>query len=139
MQAFRSAPWFDLVVVDVDRFDRFMALSSSQFYAFIEQGPLAAGDFDKVRQEVEQLARVRCPVLAVWGENDDFLPPHRSAAFLESCLSRAGHQDATFRIVPNASHILTRDGGDDRFAGGFPNLLTEWLSARFSPARPVGR
>lgn len=134
MRPFRSEPWFDLVVVDVDRFDRLMAMSSSQFYAFIEQGPLAAGDFDKVRQEVEQLARVRCPLLAVWGENDDFLPPHRSAAFLKSCLSRAGHKDATFRIVPNASHNLTTDGDDNRFVDGFPNVLTEWLSARLPSA-----
>jgi len=139
MQVFRSAPWFDLVVVDVDRFDRFMGLSSSQCYAFIKQGPLAADDFDKVRQELEQLPKVRCPALAVWGEHDNFLPPHRSAAFVKSCLSRAGHKDATFRIVPNASHILTSDGGGDRFADGFPNLLTEWLSPRFSPGRPVER
>ena len=75
-------------------------------------------------------------MLAVWGENDDFLPPHRSAAFLESCLSRAGHRDVTFRILPNASHILTSDAGDGRFADGFPDVLTDWLSRRFAP-RPT--
>ncbi len=139
MKTFRLEPWFDLVVVDVDRFDRFMAMDAAHFYTFLEKGPLAVGDFDKVRQELDRYPKVRCPVLAVWGENDEFLPPHRSAAFLKSCLSRAGHKDATFRIVPNASYILTRggSGGDGRFADGFPDLLTEWLSQRFAPASPA--
>lgn len=138
MKVFRSAPWFDLVVVDVDRFDRFMAMSSSQFYAFIEHGPLAAGDFDKVRQEVEQLSRILCPVLAVWGGNDDFLPPHRSCAFLKRCLDRAGHTDATFRIMPNAGHNFIRKD-DDRFADGFPDLLTEWLLQRTTRMPPAAQ
>jgi pimeloyl-ACP methyl ester carboxylesterase len=80
VKTFRSEPWFDLVVVDVGRFDRFMSMSAEHFYAFLEKGPLANGDFDKVRQELGQYPKVRCPVLAVWGENDEFLPPHRTAA-----------------------------------------------------------
>ena len=139
IKTFRSEPWFDLVVVDVDRFDRFMSLSAEHFYTFLEKGPLANGDLDKVRQELDQCPKVRCPVLAVWGENDEFLPPHVSATFLKSCLSRTGHKDATFRIVRNASHILTSTGGDGRFADGFPALLTEWLSQRFAPAMPTDR
>jgi len=139
MKTFRSKPWFDLVVVDVDRFDRFMAMSAAHFYMFLEKGPLAGGEFDKVRHALDECSKVRCPVLAVWGENDEFLPPHRSAASLKACLSRAGHKDATFRIVPNASHILTRGGGDGRFANGFPDLLTEWLSQRFAPRLPVDK
>lgn len=100
MKTFRTEPWFDLVVVDVDRFDRFMSMSTEHFYTFLEKGPLANGDFDKVCQELNQCAEVRCPVLAGWGENDEFLPPHVSATFLKSCLRHAGHEDATFRIVP---------------------------------------
>jgi pimeloyl-ACP methyl ester carboxylesterase len=134
IKTFRREPWFDLVVVDVDRFDRFMAVEAPQFYTFLEKGPLAVGDFDKVRQELEQYPRIRCPVLAVWGENDDYLPPHRSAAFLRSCLSRAGHSDAMFRIIPNAGHTLTSGGDDGRFADGFPDVLTDWLSQRFVPS-----
>lgn len=133
MSLFRSKSWFDLVVVDVARFDRFMAMSASDIYAFLEKGPLAAGDFIAVHEEMEQYRRVRCPVLAVWGENDNFLPPHRSAAFLKSCLSRGGHTDVTYRIVPNAGHILTRDGDDGRFVDEFLDLLTEWLLRRFAP------
>ena len=132
VKAFRSEPWFDLVVVDVDRFDRFMSMSAKRFYMFVEDGPLANGDFDKVRQELDQYPKVRCPVLAVWGQNDEFLPPRRSAAFLKSCLGRAGHKDATFRILPDAGHILTRSASESRFADGFPDLLTEWLSQRFA-------
>jgi pimeloyl-ACP methyl ester carboxylesterase len=139
MKTFRSEPWFDLVVVDVERFDRFMSMTAEHFYMFLEQGPLANGDLDKVRQELELYPNVRCPVLAVWGENDEFLPPHVGATHLKRCLSRAGHKDATFRIVRNAGHILTSTGGDGRFADGFPALLTEWLSQRFAPAMPADR
>lgn len=137
IKSFRAEPWFDLVVVNLDRFDRFLAMSAPQFYAFIEQGPLAAGDFEKVRQEMEQLSKVRCPVLAIWGENDDFLPPHRSAAFLKDCLSRAGHKDATFRVVTNADHNLARGGDNSHFAGEFLDVLTEWLSRRYA-SKPSG-
>jgi imidazolonepropionase-like amidohydrolase/pimeloyl-ACP methyl ester carboxylesterase len=139
MKSFRSEPWFDLVVVDVDRFDRFMSMSTEHIYTFLEKGPLANGDFDKVRQELNQYPKVSCPVLAVWGENDEFLPPHRCAGFLKSCLKRAGHKDATFHIVPDASHILTTGGDDGRFAGAFPDLLTEWLSQRFVLATPADK
>jgi pimeloyl-ACP methyl ester carboxylesterase len=118
-----------------------MALSAEPFYLFLERGPLASGDLDKVRQELEQCPKVRCPVLAVWGENDEFLPPHRSAVFLKGCLRRAGHADATFRIMPGATHILTRGEGDDKFVDGFLGMLSDWLRKRFPPlpgeSRPV--
>jgi pimeloyl-ACP methyl ester carboxylesterase len=129
---FRSQPWFDLVVVDVDRFDRIMSVSAERFYTYLEKGPLAVGDFEKVHQEFDLCSRVRCPVLAVWGENDDFLPPHRSAAFLERCLIRGGNRDAALLILRNADHILT--DGNDHFTDGIPDLLTDWLSQRFGPA-----
>ncbi len=69
------------------------------------------------------------------------IPPYRSAAFLKSCLRRAGHKDATFRILPNASHILTAYKGDGCFAAGFPEVLTNWMSQRFKkrPDSPIGR
>jgi pimeloyl-ACP methyl ester carboxylesterase len=139
IKTFRPERWFDLVVVNVDRFDQFMAVSATHAYMMIEKGPLAAGDFHKVRQELEQYPKVRCPVLAVWGEHDEYLPPHRAAAFLRTCLRRAGHEDATLRILPNATHILTRGEGDSRFADGFPAVLTEWLSERLPPAHPTDR
>ena len=134
--AWRGEQWWDLVVVDPGRFDRLLAMTTEQFYAFLEANPLGAGDIDKVARELIEYPKIRCPVLAVWGENDEFLPPHTSAAFLRSVLAAANHNDATFLIVPDASHILTAPDDDAAFAAGYPAILTEWLAARFGPLAP---
>jgi pimeloyl-ACP methyl ester carboxylesterase len=131
LTSFRSEPWFDLVVVDLNRFDGLMSMRSAQFYVLLEHGSLANGDFEKVRHELEEYPKVRCPVFAVWGEHDEFLPPRRSAGFLRRCLSDAGHEDATYLIVPEASHILTKPGSDKQFVDGYPQFLADWIVQRF--------
>ena len=70
-------------------------------------------------------------VLAVWGSHDDYLPPKRSAAFLERCLDASGHRDLTCTIIPGAGHILTVPGRDDRFVAPYPDLLADWIARRF--------
>jgi pimeloyl-ACP methyl ester carboxylesterase len=115
LRFWRSEPWFKLVVVDVDRFDRLTALSAAQFSILLDHGPLAAGDFAKVSHELRAYPNVRCSVLAIWGSKDEYLPPNRSSSFLRMCLCDAGNTDATYRIVPDASHILTVPGSDEQF------------------------
>jgi pimeloyl-ACP methyl ester carboxylesterase len=127
----RNEAWYELAVIDAERFDRLLAMTPDQFDAFLKSNRLAAGDMDKVAREVVAYAKIRCPILAVWGENDEFLPPHVSAAFLRSCLAGTGHHDATYEIVPGASHILTTSADDATFAAGYPSLLTDWVSERF--------
>jgi len=41
------------------------------------------------------LARVTCPVLAIFGERDDMVPSARSADVFASALQRAGNGDVT--------------------------------------------
>ena len=74
---------------------------------------------------------LRGAVLAVWGEYDEYLPPHRGAAFLERCLDRGDNNDVTLVIVPRASHILTEPGSSDRFVDGYPEMLSTWVAERF--------
>ncbi len=128
----RYEAWFELSVVDLDRFDRLMSLSAGQFYMLLERGSLATGDFDKVRVEIEAYPKVLCPVLAVWGERDEFLPPRRSASFLKQRLREGGNEDVTLRIVEDASHILTKVEDPDRFCDGYPDMLSEWIAERFT-------
>jgi len=134
---FRDRPWFAAVVVDPERFDAFMAMDAGKFYMFLRHSPLGDDDFGKVGQEFEACRSVACPVLAIWGEQDDYLPPHRSAAFLRRCFDNGGNDDVTLVIVPLASHILTEPGSVDRFAAGYPEMLSTWILERF--ATPADR
>lgn len=120
-------PWFELAVVDRANLERVLAMDTRTFFAFLARGPLAAGDWYRGREELELLAGVQCPVLAVWGEEDDFLPPHRSAAWLGAVLSDAGNTDVTLRVLPGAGHSLTRADAPDTYAAGYPQMLVDWL------------
>ena len=133
LAVFRERPWFGPVVVNPDRFDRFIGMPPEQFQMILERGPLAAGDYEyeKTLQNLEACSTVACPVLAVWGEYDEYLPPHRGAAFLDRCLGRGDNDDVTFVIMPEASHILTKPGPGQRFADGYPEVLSGWVVERF--------
>jgi len=133
LQGWMNEPWFGLAVVDRGNLDRVMAMDAVTFFAFLDQGPIAAGDWYEPLEELELLAQVRCPVLAVWGEEDDFLPPHRSAAWLRANLSRAGNREVTVRILPDADHSLLLLGSPQEFAPGYPRLLVDWLITVTTP------
>jgi pimeloyl-ACP methyl ester carboxylesterase len=122
-----AEPWFELAVVDRANLERVLAMDTQTFFGFLARGPLATGDWYRGWEELELLASVRCPVLAVWGEEDDFLPPRRSAAWLGATLSEAGNTDVTLRVLPGASHSLTIVDAPDTYASGYPQLLVDWL------------
>jgi len=52
------------------------------------------------------LAKVRCPVLAVWGEKDLQVPPAQSREPLEAALAAAGNRNVTTRVLPGLNHLL---------------------------------
>jgi pimeloyl-ACP methyl ester carboxylesterase len=62
---------------------------------------------------VPVLEKVKCPVLAVWGALDSFVPVEKSVAVWRSGLARAGNQDVTLRVFPAGDHSLlqARTGG----------------------------
>ncbi len=59
------------------------------------------------------LEKVRCPVLAVFGQRDTFVPVEKSALTWERSLKRAGNTDVTIKILPDADHSLieVKSGG----------------------------
>ncbi len=80
---------------------------------------------------------MKCPILFVFGENDPYVASHRSAARVESCIAAWRRHDITVRMVPGASHYLTRGGPEAEFSPGYPGMLSEWLRGRLGlPASP---
>ena len=94
-------------------------------------------DFDPV----PALRGVRCPVLAIYGDKDTYLPVARSASVWGQALAAAGNGDVTIRVFPDADHsLLNADTGGlkeapykEHFAAGVLPLLRDWVLARVRP------
>jgi len=86
------------------------------------------------------LQRVHCPVLALFGEMDPFIPAQASIAVMEPALAEAGNRDVTFRVLPRAYHSLieTETGTEEempqfkRFTPGFIETVLGWLRERMA-------
>ena len=70
------------------------------------------------------LTKVRCPVLAIFGESDTSIPVEKSAALYKQYLREAGNKSLTVKVFDNASHTI-RVGQD--FALGYFDLMVDWL------------
>jgi dienelactone hydrolase len=86
------------------------------------------------------LARVKCPVLGLFGSLDTSTPAPRAARNMETTLRAAGNRDVTVRIFERANHPLmdARTGGNAEVPSltqMTPELfgtLRTWLSARLT-------
>jgi uncharacterized protein len=77
--------------------------------------------------------RIRCPILAVYGENDRLVPPATNARLLGDELMKAGHKRHQIVIVPGANHGFQSSAVcfkweelEKRFAPGFLEALAAW-------------
>jgi pimeloyl-ACP methyl ester carboxylesterase len=94
--------------------------------------------------------KVRCPVLAIYGDKDTSLPAEWSLPILRRGLEKAGNRDVTIRVFPKADHGLCRTetggpkeararaalrqkGAGPDFAPGYLDAMTTWLTERFAP------
>jgi len=68
----------------------------------------------------DYLTKVRCPVLAVFGEGDVVLPAAQSADRWREWLRRAGNQDVTVVVFPNTGHDVSA-------SSGYWDLLRDWI------------
>ena len=80
------------------------------------------------------LEKVKCPVLAFFGEKDVLVPPAGNISLMEQALKNAGNKDVTIKILPNANHRFeeTKTGADDfptnkRIVPGYYDVMFEWL------------
>jgi uncharacterized protein len=124
-------PWFKYV----GRCDRALFYSARRMVEF-DPGPT--------------WEKVRCPVLAIYGEKDTSLPPEKSLPIIKRGLELARNRDVTVKVVPRADHGLRtsvtggpkearerskagRPGEEPDFAPGYLDLMSGWLTERFVP------
>lgn len=83
---------------------------------------------------VPDLEKVRCPVLALYGGKDTFLPVEKSVQVWQRALEKAGNKDVTLRVFPDGDHSLieSRTGGlkdtarARRFVPGYFDTIRDW-------------
>lgn len=96
---------------------------------------LGMGGFDYVRHNpIPALRQVRQPVLAVYGVDDDAVPPAESARRLSAALDRGGNASYTIRFFADADHGLRVP--EDGFAPGYLRTVTAWVDGLPATAQP---
>ncbi len=85
-------------------------------------------DYDPENENVA--ARIRCPVLAIYGEYDRLVPPEENIPLLERGLNAGRNARATFVVVPKGSHGFVRKTTrcPERIEG-IPSLAPEFYDA----------
>jgi len=86
------------------------------------------------------LAKVRCPVLALFGELDlQVVPGDENRAVMKAAFEKSGLRDATITVVPKANHLFqaaTTGSPEEystlqkQFAPGVLETLTTWIRAK---------
>jgi pimeloyl-ACP methyl ester carboxylesterase len=116
---------------------------SAPWYAVLAQrGELDAEAWAWHRQDdflydpAPALAQVRCPVLAIFGEDDHLVPVRESAAVFRRALADAGNGDVTIRIFPQADHGIRPPSGAG-FAPGYLDLMATWVRRRVGDTEPA--
>lgn len=119
---FKTQRWFATVELG-NAIQRTVSLDVDTFFRLLEAGRYAR-DWDRSLCDV---SRIRCPVLAIWGQEDSFLPPNQSAARLKKSLAESNHPDYEIKVFPKATHFLTVSGSTTDFIPGYLDTTTDWL------------
>ena len=79
------------------------------------------------------LEKVKCPVLAMFGELDTLTPVAATTANYRRGLTKAGNKDFTIKVFPNADHaLLIWPKPNDQahwpvLAAGYLDAMTNWI------------
>ncbi len=133
MGTFVDAKWSKLMPFQKKLIKQVLNLDIDQFFTFLETARFAQDwDWD-LRRKAE---KVKCPVLAILGEDDAFVPPNLVATRLRQYLSDANNTDSEVKIVPKANHCLIRTSSglnvNGEFAPGYLDTMTSWIHAHTS-------
>jgi hypothetical protein len=87
------------------------------------------------------LERVKCPILAVFGELDTLTPIMPTMANYRKAADKAGNRDYTLKVFPNADHsLLVWPKPDDPahwpvLAAGYLETMRTWINKRVGLAK----
>ncbi|MBX3063901.1 MAG: alpha/beta fold hydrolase [Anaerolineae bacterium] len=102
------------------------------------RGAWRDGGFDPI----PLYAQLHCPILCLWGENDDVLPLEESVGNIRRALRSSDHSDWSIRTFPTADHLFYLAGGSmDSWSDGqaaadihLPEevftIMADWAKAR---------
>jgi pimeloyl-ACP methyl ester carboxylesterase len=90
---------------------------------------LRGGFPDLDRDQAATWERVRCPVLAIWGERDTTFPISEVIARTDTALARSFNADVTIRVFPDAEHGIKLVESSE-FAPGYLELIVSWTRER---------
>ena len=85
------------------------------------------------------LAKVRCPVLALFGEKDLQVPAESNRKAIAEALARGGNGDVTVKVLAGANHLYQRAGTGSpseyatlpkEFVPGFLETISGWIKVR---------
>ena len=95
----------------------------------VKIGPL--GGIINYDPEAENIAaRIRCPLLAIYGEYDPLVMPASNIALLEKGLAAGGHMSHKVVVVPRASHgFVQKNGICPQPFNGVPPMVPEFFAA----------
>lgn len=123
IEKFKNDAWFRVIAPAVGDFSKAFAFSKN----------LARENYDPVAI----LEKVRCPVLAIWGEEDMLVPAQKSKEIFEQALKKADNKDVTLKIFLGADHgIIDKTTG--KVADGFLQTMGNWLKKRFGNKEKIG-
>ncbi len=97
-----------------------------------------------VYDPTQDWARIRVPVLALFGAPDVQVDAYQNKAALQGALARAGNPDLTVIVLPQANHLFqpAETGDLEEYGLLGPNLVPEllptvshWIFHRMQPAR----
>ena len=86
-----------------------------------------------------ELNRLRCPVLALWGEKDLQVPPKENMPLVEQALKKAGNKDAVLKVLPGLNHLFqTASTGsvseyaqiEETFSPAALTVIGDWIAER---------
>lgn len=88
-------------------------------------------------EPIDALTRITCPVLAIFGEEDDLVPVAPSVEIFEAAFKRSDAPSLTIRVFPGADHRI-RVGSAGAFAPGYLETMTGWLIRQVSREKLPG-
>lgn len=101
---------------------------------------------DEGAMNLENLRKVICPVLAIFGEKDANVDFRETANVYAETFREAGNRDATIMIFPEANHAIMKGTMNDVLASlkrgdpppyvpGYVECAARWLAERFGKSR----